>query len=81
MNDIFDFVLDEATAGRPTILPLYGGADKPLEAMTDEDLDQASEEVYAKVREQAFSRGLPVIIKRNGLLMREFPNGNVEPFV
>lgn len=81
MNDILDLFLDEETPKLPTILPLYGGADKPLEAMTDRDLNQASEQVYAKVREQAFSRGLPVMIKRNGLLVREFADGNVELFV
>lgn len=79
MNDLFEPILDDATPDVPVILPLYGGAKKPVEAMTDEELNQASEQVYAKVREQAFSRGLPVIVKRNGQVVREYADGHLEP--
>lgn len=79
MSDLFEPILNDPTPAAPSILPLYGGADKFLEAMTDKELNYASEQVYVKVREQAFSRGLPVIIKRNGQLIKEFADGHCEP--
>ena len=79
MNDLFELILDDATPDVPAILPLYGGAAKPIEAMTAEEFDVAAEQVYVKVRESAFSRGMPVIIERNGRAFREFADGHFEP--
>lgn len=62
----------------PAILPLYGGAAKSIETMTAEQFDVAAEQVYVKVREAAFSRGLPVIIEENGRAFREYADGHLE---
>ena len=62
----------------PAILPLYGGAAKSIETMTVEQFDVAAEQVYVKVREAAFSRGLPVIIEENGRAFREYADGHLE---
>lgn len=78
MNDLFELVLDDAAPGLPAILPLYGGAEKPIEAMTTEQFDVAAEQVYVKVREAAFSRGLAVIIEKDGRAFREFADGHLE---
>ncbi|MCY7360077.1 MAG: hypothetical protein LH609_22015 [Rudanella sp.] len=61
------------------ILPLFGGAAKPLEEMTAVEREQAAEQIYAKAREAAFSRGLPVIISKNGQTVREYADGRTEP--
>ena len=61
-----------------TILPLFGGAEKPVEEMTPEEREQAAKQVSLKVREQAFSRGFPVVIKRNGQIINEFADGHTE---
>ena len=79
MNDLFEPILESEMPNTPAILPLYGGAKTPLEDMTDAELNQASDQIYIKVREQAFSRGLPVIIERNGRAFREFADGHFEP--
>jgi hypothetical protein len=75
----FDLQFDLPEDKQLTILPLYGGADTLLEEMTAEERERAADQVYVKVREQAFSRGLPVIIKRKGLLIKEFADGHTEP--
>ncbi|CCH02860.1 hypothetical protein FAES_4861 [Fibrella aestuarina BUZ 2] len=77
MNSFNAPLLDEKPA--QSILPLYGGAEKPLEKMTVDELEEAASQVYRKVREAAFSRGLPVIIKRNGQLLKEYADGHTEP--
>jgi len=61
-----------------TIQPLYGGAAKSVLDMTPEELDQVSEEVMRKVRERAFSRGLPVVLERNGKVWYEYADGRQE---
>ena len=61
-----------------TIMPLFGGAEKPVEEMNEEEQELAAEQVYLKVREAAFSRGLPVIIEKEGQTIREFADGHIE---
>jgi len=79
MNDLFEPILEDETPDATAILPLYGGAAQPIEAMTTEEFDMAAGQVYVKVREAAFSRGLPVIIEKNGRAFREFADGHLEP--
>ena len=81
MNDLFNTQLIQDALEKPdkqTILPLYGGADTLLEEMTAEERERAADLVYVKVREQAFSRGLPVIISKNGQAVREYADGRIE---
>jgi hypothetical protein len=77
MNISFNAPLTDVP-GTPKILPLYGGAEKPIEEMTAEEHEQAAEEVYRKVREAAFSRGLPVVIEKDGKVVRVYADGRVE---
>ncbi|MBO0932587.1 hypothetical protein [Fibrella aquatilis] len=77
MEALFNaFLADDAP--QSTILPLFGGAEKPVEEMTTNERERAARQVYAKVREAAFSRGFPVIIKRNGQIVKEFADGHTE---
>lgn len=80
MESLFNAFLADDTP-QSTVLPLFGGAEKPVEEMTAAEREQAAKQVSMKVREQAFSRGFPVIIKRNGLIVREFSDGRLEPVV
>ncbi len=61
-----------------TILPLFGGAEKPVEEMTSKEFEVAAKQVYVKVREAAFGRGLPVVVERNGRVIKEFADGHTE---
>ncbi len=78
MNDLFEPVLEDVTLDAPAILPLYGGAKKPVSQMTEEEFSVAARTIYAKVREQAFSRGLPIVIERDGQVIREYADGRIE---
>lgn len=78
MNDLFEPILDNATPDVPVILPLYGGAEKPVSQMSREEFEEAAHAVYSKVREQAFSRGLPVVIGRAGQVIKEYADGRIE---
>ncbi len=69
----------ETSGSTINILPLFGGAAKPLEEMTAAEREQAAEQIYGKAREAAFSRGLPVIISKNGQTVREYADGRTEP--
>lgn len=78
MNDLFEPILDDATPDVPAILPFYGGAEKPVSQMSREEFEEAAQTVYRKVREQAFSRGLPVVIGRGGQVIKEYADGRIE---
>jgi hypothetical protein len=69
---------DDVPGSPPTILPLFGGAEKPVEEMTAEEFAEASKYITLKAKEAAFSRGLPVILSLNGLVVREFSDGRIE---
>ncbi len=81
MDSFFNLHFDSLEGDASTILPLFGGASKPVEIMTVYELSAAAEQVYNKVREQAFSRGLPVVVKVNGQIVREFSDGHFEPLL
>lgn len=79
MDSLFSLQLDlPAGNSSPTILPLFGGANKPIEEMTADEQRWAADQVYQKVREAAFSRGLPVIIKIDGQVVKQFADGHIE---
>ena len=78
MSILFNPQLDSPADNLPTILPLYGGAEKPISRMTDEELADVSDTVMAKVREQAFSRGRPIIREENGRVVQEYADGHIE---
>ena len=78
MNDLFEPILEDEMPDAPAILPLYGGAEKPVSQMSREEFDAVAQIVYDKVREQAFSRGLPVVIGRAGQVIKEYADGRIE---
>ena len=55
---------------------LYGGAKVPFQLQSEEEKKQANLRTMERVKEKAFSRGLPIIWGRNGLVVAEYANGN-----
>ncbi|KAA2239255.1 hypothetical protein F0L74_23905 [Chitinophaga agrisoli] len=60
------------------IILLYGGASKSVFEMTDEEFEQAAQNILRRAKEKAFSEGLPIYFGRNGKLMAEYPDGRIE---
>jgi len=56
----------------------YAGAKKSTFEMNDEELEEAAQSILRRVRETAFSKGLPIYFSKDGKLMAEFPDGRVE---
>ncbi|QJD81541.1 hypothetical protein [Spirosoma rhododendri] len=81
MEHVFNSLLaDGAPDEKPVgIQPLYGGNPKAVQDMNPDDFRAASDAVLAKVREQAFSRGLPIVYEIAGRTVREYADGRLEP--
>lgn len=81
MDALFDSLLadEPARPGQVVIQPLYGGSLQAVRDMSTDELLTTSEVIMANVREAAFSRGLPVVYERNGLTIREYADGRIEP--
>jgi hypothetical protein len=58
-----------------TILPLYGGASKSYTEMSKEEQAVVGQKVMEKVKERAFSRGLPIYIGIDTKTIAEYANG------
>jgi hypothetical protein len=56
----------------------YGGAKKSTFDMSPEELEQAAQNILRKVKEKAFSKGLPIHFAIDGVLMAEYPDGRIE---
>ena len=54
---------------------LYGGAAKFSFEMTPEEYKEAAQRVVNRVKEKAFSRGLPIYYSVDGLVIAEFADG------
>ena len=54
---------------------LYGGASKPHYLMNEEECLIVGEKILNRVKEKAFSRGLPIYYEVNGLVIAEFGDG------
>ena len=61
------------------ILVRYGGAEKSIFEMDQEEVQQAADSIVRRAKEQAFSKGLPIYFSKGGVLMAEFPDGRIEP--
>ncbi len=81
MEHLFNSLLvnDESDVKKIVIVSLYGGSQKTVQEMTPDDFRSASDAVLTKVREQAFSRGLPIVYEVSGHTVREYPDGHLEP--
>lgn len=60
------------------ILLLYGGAEKSVFEMTEEEFEQAARNILRRAKEKAFSNGLPIYFGKDDKLMAEYPDGRVE---
>ncbi len=60
---------------KPKFTLMYGIAEKSLAEMTDSEQKIAFSKAYVRAKEAAFSRGLPIIIGKNGLVIAEYSNG------
>jgi hypothetical protein len=78
MDDLFEPILENTTPDIPAILPLYGGAEKSVRDMTSDEFHTIAGSIMTKVREQAFSRGLPIVVEQNGKVIREYADGHIE---
>jgi len=56
----------------------YGGAKKSTFEMSHEELEQAAQSILRRVKEKAFSKGLPIYFSKDGKVMAEYPNGRIE---
>ncbi len=83
MDALFDSLLadEPMLSGQVVIEPLFGGAAKAPHELSLAEWSAVSERVMAKVRERAFSRGLPVIGEAEGVTVRRWADGRVEPIV
>ena len=78
MTSPSDPQLDSPTDNFPLILPLYGGAEKSVSQMTNDELTEVAAVIMAKVRELAFSRGRPITREENGPVVQEYADGHIE---
>ena len=60
------------------ILLLYGGAQKSIFEMTEEEFEQAARNIRRRAKEKAFSKGLPIYFGKDNKLMAEYPDGRIE---
>jgi len=63
------------------ITPLYlryGGAKKSTFEMSQEELEQAAQSILRRVKEKAFSKGLPIYFSKDGKVMAEYADGRIE---
>jgi hypothetical protein len=81
MEALFDSLLadEPLRPGQVVIEPMYGGAVKAPHELSLAEWSAVSERVMAKVRERAFSRGLPVTGEAEGVTVRTWADGRVEP--
>jgi len=58
------------------ILLLYGMAEKPYGDMSVAERKSVSKAAFERAKEAAFTRGLPIIYGKDGLVIAEYANGN-----
>lgn len=46
--------------------------------MSHEELEQAAQSILRRVKEKAFSKGLPIYFSKDGKVMAEYPDGRIE---
>ncbi len=54
---------------------LYGIAEKSYFDMTTEERKQAAVKVFERIKEAAFTRGLPIIYGKDGYVIAEYMDG------
>jgi len=59
------------------ILLRYGGAEKSIFEMTNEELQKAANSILRRAKEKAFSKGLPIYFAKDGKVYAEYADGNI----
>lgn len=59
------------------VLLNYGGAEKFITEMNEEELEEARQSIMRRVREKAFSKGLPIYYYKAGVQVAEYPDGRI----
>ena len=54
---------------------LYGIAEKSYFDMTTEEREEAAAKAFERIKEAAFTRGLPIIYGRDGYVIAEYMDG------
>lgn len=59
------------------ILLRYGGAEKSIFEMNNEELKKAAISILRRAKEKAFSKGLPIYFAKDGKVYAEYADGNI----
>ncbi len=60
------------------VLVNYGGAEKSSFDMTPEEFKIASNSIFNRAKEKAFSKGLPIYYGKKGKVIAEYADGHTE---
>lgn len=52
--------------------------DTKIFGLTGEELAKIGQQAAQEAREESFAKGLPVTFERNGITLREYPDGHIE---
>lgn len=72
----------DSTKNESTLKPVllnYGGAKKFIADMNEEELEEARQSIMRRVREKAFSKGLPIYYHKDNILVAEYADGRIVP--
>jgi hypothetical protein len=76
----FVIMTDESTTKANPLQPVlinYGGAEKLIADMNEEELEEARQSIMRRAREKAFSKGLPIYYYKEGVQVAEYPDGRI----
>ena len=59
------------------ILLRYGGAEKSIFEMNEEELEKTAISILRRAKEKAFSKGLPIYSSKDGKVYAEYSDGNI----
>ena len=68
----------ESTDVNPVLLN-YGGAEKSLDEMNEEEVNTAAKVILNRAKEKAFSKGLPIYYMLSKQLVAEYADGRIVP--
>jgi hypothetical protein len=68
-------MVEEVSKKQPIVLQ-YGMAKKSYFDMNEEERKEAAAKAFERVKEEAFSRGLPIIYGKKGYVIAEYVDGS-----
>lgn len=72
-----NFNAETDNGGIQPVLLNYGGAKKFVAEMNEDELQTAGESILRRVKEKAFSKGLPIYYVQNGQVVAEYADGKI----